>query len=68
VLTFTLDPRRWWLVCAFGRNPLVRANDPVASLVAFAHSRLCQIRHAQWERELRCLLSDDGGRNNRSYG
>lgn len=68
MLTFTLDPRRWWLVCAFGRNPLVRASDPVASLVAFVRSRLRRIRHAQWERELRCLLSDDGGRNNRSYG
>jgi hypothetical protein len=39
-----------------------------ATLVIVAHSRLGQMRDAQWERELRCLADDDGGRNDRSYG
>jgi uncharacterized protein HemX len=170
--TFTLDPRRWWPMCVFGRNPLIRAVDrlevlmivvafvlsliaipiagalgtavygarhqlyvqqaqtrhPVvtmviadaavvdnefkppeqskfwldndgnrvspptpasragaegiaagaavflivvattAGVVFVAHSQLSQIRSSQWERELRCLADDDGGRNNWSCG
>ncbi|WP_375481467.1 hypothetical protein [uncultured Mycobacterium sp.] len=41
---------------------------PVATFALCVHSRLRRIRYAEWERELRCLVSDDGGRNNRSYG
>lgn len=164
MLSFTLDPRRWWLACAFSRNPLVRGTDrvealvivlvsvvcllaaPVAgavgtavydarrqqyaaevrtdhtadsisnnrakavgvsdiwasntkrvdpptstaragaegvcagaaillsvvaaavTLVASTHLRLSRIRNANWERELRCVANEDGGRDNRSYG
>jgi hypothetical protein len=32
-LTFTLDPRRWPLMCAFGRSPLVRVTDRLEALV-----------------------------------
>lgn len=39
-----------------------------ATLVALAHWRLSRIRDGQWERELRCLIDDGGGRNDRSYG
>jgi hypothetical protein len=31
--TFTLAPQRWWVVRAFGRNPLVRRSDRVAVLL-----------------------------------
>jgi hypothetical protein len=33
VLTFTLDPRRWPLMCALCRNPLVRVTDRLETLV-----------------------------------
>ena len=33
VLTFTLDPRCWWIVRSFGRNSLIRVTDRVESLV-----------------------------------
>ncbi|WP_454561346.1 hypothetical protein [Mycobacterium haemophilum] len=33
MLTFTLDPRRWWPVCVFGRNPLLRGADRVEALI-----------------------------------
>lgn len=33
MLTFTLDPRRWPLICAFCRNPLVRVTDRLEALV-----------------------------------
>jgi hypothetical protein len=33
VLTFTLDPRCWWLVRAFCRNPLIRGSDRVEALI-----------------------------------
>jgi hypothetical protein len=33
VLTFTLDPRCWWIVRSFGRNPLIRLTDRVEALV-----------------------------------
>jgi len=156
VLTFTLDPRRWSLVCAFGRNPLVRGTnrfetliivlvvaaslltvpiagavgtavydarrqqyaaevqaertaDPIANsrakavgatdvwlnnatahagidgacagaaillsavaaaatLVTITYLLLTRMRNANWERELRCLANDNGGRNNKGYG
>jgi hypothetical protein len=33
VLTFTLDPRCWWIVRSFARNSLIRVTDRVESLV-----------------------------------
>ena len=33
MLTFTLDPRRWPLMCAFWRNPLVHVTDRLEALV-----------------------------------
>jgi hypothetical protein len=40
-----------------------------ATLVAVAHWRMGRMRDGQRERELRCLIDDDGGRNDdRSYG
>jgi len=39
-----------------------------ATLVAVAHWRMGRMRDRQRERELRCLIDDDGGRNDRSYG
>lgn len=39
-----------------------------ATLVVVAHWRMDRMRDGQWERELRCLADDDGGRDDRSYG
>jgi hypothetical protein len=38
-----------------------------ASLVAATRIRLDRVRDAQWEREIRCLADDHGGRSNRHY-
>lgn len=51
-----------------GAAALLIVVTAAASLVAVTHSRLNRMRDAQWERELRCLVNDDGGRNNRTYG
>jgi hypothetical protein len=39
VLTFTLDPRCWWIVRSFGRNPLIRFTDRVEALVVMFADR-----------------------------
>ena len=36
--TFTLAPQRWWVVRAFGRNPLVRLSDRVGVLLVLLAS------------------------------
>ena len=40
----------------------------LAALVALTHLRLSRIRNAAWERELRSLANEDGGRNEGSFG
>ena len=37
----------------------------VAGLVCWARSRLDRRRDSAWERDIRCLIDDDGGRTNR---
>jgi hypothetical protein len=54
-------------VCA-GSATLLSAGAAAAILVTITHLRLSRKCDANWERELRCLANDDGGRNNRSYG
>lgn len=39
-----------------------------AALVALTHLRLSRMRDAAWERELRSLANEDGGRNEGSFG
>jgi hypothetical protein len=51
-----------------GAATLLAVVIPVATLAAGVHLRLRRIRYTEWERELRSLVSDDGGRNNRSHG
>ena len=40
----------------------------LAALVALTRLRLSRIRNAAWERELRCLANENGGRNKGSFG
>jgi len=45
-----------WLVVALA----------VAEVMAAMHAYLKRMRDAQWEREIRSLVEDDGGRTNHS--
>jgi hypothetical protein len=54
-------------ICA-GATILLSAFAAAATLVAITHLQLSRMRNRNWERELRCLANDDGGRNNRSCG
>jgi hypothetical protein len=37
-----------------------------AQVVVLVHAHATRMRNAQWERDIRCLIDDDGGRTNRS--
>ncbi len=67
--SFVIRPMTWPVLRVFSRNPLIRASDPIETAVVTLGRIIRGHRgglRRQWERDIRCLVDDDGGRTNRS--